>query len=459
METLVKKSLIVGVIGIAILIALSYAILMFSDSGTTYQPGDVVAGWAVMFFFTIGIICSVLLIGILAAWWTYADSRSTNDTTKASLIAGVTTITILAAAAFALILLIGNNATLFQLFIIGFSIFYIITAIFSVMGGIFYLFVFRNLIDYVKHKQAMLLWSIVAGVLPGCIAAFIIAITWDHLNDFPLSDLLIDLLVFSLMACSSGILSSILPIGSNRTDNIIPKNMIAGSVVAILALMAPIIVSVEKAAALPGTSVILLIMMAPLAIISGMTIAIVGSALVCKIGHILKAPINTDARNDVPFYWNSIKIGTIAGVLLALFMFLPIPIAAISGDAKIDIYYRISSLMTIVPFILVPIVEAYIGYISAKYFSIKTTREATVASGIASSTSVLFLLVGDMANNILQIYFVPYFTPGSDLLSLNAYMFMTRVIMCYPFVIVALIAIAMASGSVMAESRFKKDGV
>ena len=233
--------------------------------------------------------------------------------------------------------------------------------------------------------------------------------------------------------------------------------MIAGTIVAIIALMTPFVVSVEKIAALPGISIILLFMIAPLAIIGGMTIAIVGGALKDKIAYTLKAPADIVDRNDMPFYWHSLKIGTMAGVLLAIFMFLPVPIAALSGDAKIDTYYRISSLMTIIPFFLVPLVEVFIGAISAKHYSIKTTREATVASGIASSISVLILFMGDMANNILQIYFVPYFTPGSDLLSLNAYMFMTRVIMCYPFVIVALITFAMASGAVWAERRFKNN--
>lgn len=455
MEVLVKKALMIGVLGIAILIAMSYAILTISNSSTSNQPGDVVAGWAEMFFITVGIVCSMLLIGIMAAWWTYADSRSINDSIKASLIAGVTSITIL--AVFVLILLISSNTSLFQLFIIGFSIFYLIVALFSVMGCLFYLYVIRYVSDHVKNIRSLILESIAAGVLPGLVVAIIIVINGDHLNKIPLSHFLIDIFIFILMACLSGIISSILSICSKRNENFIAKNMISGSIVGIVALTAPLIISIVKTAALSGPSVIFLILLAPLAIIGGMTMAILGSALKGEIEHVLKPHISIIDRDDMPFYWHSIKLGIMAGIVLAVFMFLPIPIAALSGDAKIDMYNRINQLMTVITFFLVPLVEVFIGVISAKYFSIKTTREAAVAAGIASSISVLLLFAGNMANSILQIYFVPYFTPGNDLLSLNAYMFLTNFIMCYPFVIVALIAIAMTSGVVMAEGRFKNN--
>lgn len=442
LKNLYKKALIIGITGVPILLLIMYGISVLTYTGQADKPRDVVEGWGALFFMAVAAVCGLFIIGVISAWWAGKETTSIGESIKASLISGIVTVTILAM----IVLVIFNIylIQLLQLILLIFGLFYLIAAIFSVSGAIFYAFILRNLGTQLADDPAAYLYSLAAGLITGFISMGFIALTWNGLNNITILQLLADILVFSAMAMSAGIIMTGLLKHEKTIDNgpMFPIG-VAGLTVGSLTFIAPLASILLNSGSIRGMSLVFYSLVIPLPIIAGVVLALIGGTL----ANIFMRPVKkTDMEvisRRLPGLIH-IKLGLIGGILMAILMFFPILSASLSGDTGSSAYYEVSNIVTMASFLVVPVGIAIIGALAVRYSRARSVREAAAVAGITGAISIFILFMGDMAKNILHIR---SFVSDRPLLDMYAYGSLTNVIMCYPLVLLALLTIAVCSGA------------
>lgn len=397
-----------------------------------------------MFFMAVAAVCSLFLIGVISAWWAGEETTYVGELIKASLISGIVTVTIF--AVIVLVIFNTNLTQLLQLMLLIFGLFYLIAAIFSVSGAMFYAFILRNLGMHLAYDPASYLYSMAAGLIPGLTSMGFISLNWNGLKYITIFQLLEYLLIFSAMAMSSGILMAILlRHRKNETHRLMLLFVVTGLIVGVLTFIAPMVNIFLKGDNIPLMSLVFYALVIPLPIIAAIVLALIGGALVNNINL---PPKTTDVEIiKSPLYsLNYIKLGFIGGIFLAIFMFLPILVASLLDSKESLVYYRADNTITMISFFIVPIAEVVIGIAAVRYTPVRSMREAAAIAGMAGSISVFILFMGEMAKEFMHIYFVPLFAPDKPLLDMYASLGLDKLIICYPFILLALLTIAVCSG-------------
>lgn len=436
-----QKAVIAGILGVLILLLAIYIISVLTYTGQSDMPHDVVEGWAALFFMAVAAVCGLFIIGVISAWWAGKETASIGEEIKASLISGIVTVTILAV----IVLLTFNLylTQLLQLILLIFGLFYLIAIIFSALGALFYVFIFRGLGSSLANDPAAYIYSLAAGLITGFISMGFIALTWNGLNYITVLQLLVDILVFSAMAMGVGIILTVLLRRKKRVDkrSVFPIG-VAGLTVGALTFTAPLANIILKSGSIRGMSLVFYSLVIPLPIIAGIVLALIGGTLANIFMHPLKTTDMEVISRPIPGLIQ-IKLGFIGGILMAILMFFPILVTGLSGDTRSPAYYEVSNIITIASFLIVPIGEAILGMLAVRYGRARSVREAAAVAGITGAISVFILFMGDMAKNILHIR---SFASDRPLLDMYAYGGMTNIIMCYPFVLLALLTIAVCCG-------------
>jgi hypothetical protein len=433
-----QKAVIVGILGVLILLLAIYSISVLTYTGQSDKPHDVVEGWAAMFFMAVAAVCSFFLIGMASAWWAGKETASIEELIKASLISGIVTVTILA-----VIVLVTFNiylTQLLQLILLIFGLFYIIAIIFSALGALFYVFIFRGLGSSLANDTAAYLYSLAAGLITGSISMGFIVLTWNGLNYITILQLSADILIFSAMAVCAGIIVTALLGHKKSVDRgpVFPIG-VAGLIVGALTFTAPLASVLLRGGSIRGASLVFYFLVFPLPIAAAVLLALTGGALASIFMRPVKTTDMEIIGRPLPGLFH-IKLGLAGGILMALLMFSPI---LVTGDTPSQTYYQASNIITMASFFIVPAGEAIIGMLAVRHSRVRSMREAAAAAAITGAISVFILFMGDMAKNILHLH---SFVSERHLLDMYAYGSMTNVIMCYPFVLLALLTIAVCSG-------------
>jgi len=433
-----KKAFAVGILGILVVLFFLYCILVLANVGHTEGPRDVVEGWAVMFLMAVAATCSFLVIGTASAWWAGKETSSAWDLIKTSVLSGLVTVTLLAVVLLAIFSgYLTQTLSLIQ-FIIG--IFYVIAIIFSGMGALFYYFVLEGFASSLARDPAAHVYSLAAGLMAGSVAMGFIGLTWNGLTYITVLQLLVDVLVFSAMAVCAGMITTALPRrkSSAGTAPMFPTAL-AGLMVGAMAFIAPLASILLEGGSIRAGSLVFNLLATPLPIVAGALLALAGGALVnIIIRHTGGAGMEVESR-QIPGLFH-VKLGLAGGILMALLVFLPVLVA---GDARSLTYHSAGNIVTFASFLIVPAGMAIIGMLAVRHGPARSVREAAAIAGITGAISVFTMFIGDMAKNILHIH---SFVPDRPLLDMYAYGSMTNVIMCYPFVLLALLTIAVCCG-------------
>ncbi|AFD00537.1 hypothetical protein Mtc_1793 [Methanocella conradii HZ254] len=434
MKGLYIKSLIIGIIGVPLILLAIYGILAITNAGQSDKPLDVVEGWAVMFFMAVAAVYGLSLIGVISAWWTGKETASIGEVVKSSLISGIIAVTILAV----IVLVIFYMYVALLLLIFG--LLYLIAIIFSTLGAMFYVFIIRGMGSSLAADPAASAYSMASGLIAGSISMGFIALTWNGLDYITLLQLFADMLVFSAMAACAGIIVTVLLRRKRAVDNGPMFQIgVAGLIVGALTFTAPLVSLLLKGSSIRGISLVFYSLAIPLPIIGGVVLALIGGMLANIFIRPEKATDVKAISHPLPGLFQ-IELALAGGILMALLMFSPILFA---GGASSIAYHGVNNIVNMASFFIVPTGEAIIGALAVRYSHARSMREAASIAGITGAISVFILFIGDMAKNFLHIHSIVNDRP---LLDMHAYGGMTNVMMCYPFVLLTLITIAICSG-------------
>ncbi len=423
------RSIIAGIIGVAIILLMAYGILAIGNAGQSERPVDVVQGWVNIFFISVAAVCSLFLIGVISAWWTGNESHIW-EALKSSLISGLISVTILMVMALIMLYMYLGPLSLI------FGLFYLIAIIFSPLGAMFYVFIIRGAGSSLVANPLASAYSVVSGLISGSVSMGFIALSWNGLGNITVFQLFEDLLLFSIMSFFAGVLAVVL---LRRKMPAYSGHMlqagIAGLIAGALTFLAPFASLMLKGSSIRGISLIAYSMAIPLPLIGGVVLASIGGTLANYFACREKA---TGVTSLSGLY--HVKLAIAGGILMALFIFSPI---LITWGASSIAYHEVNNTVTMASFFIVPIGEAIIGLLAVRYGHARSMRDAAATAGITGAISIFIIFIGDMAKSILYIHGI---VDARPILDMHAYGSMTNAILCYPFVLLALITIAICSG-------------
>ncbi len=434
-----KKAFAVGIPGILVVLFFLYCILVLANVGHTDGPYDVVEGWAVMFLMAVAAACSFLVLGTASAWWARKETSSAWDLIKTSALSGLVTVALLAV----ILLAIFNGYLTQTLPLIQFilCIFFVIAIVFSGMGALFYYFVLEGFASSLARDPAAYVYSVAAGLIAGSASMGFIGLTWNGLAYITVLQLLADILVFSAMAMGAGAMTMALLKRKKYagTKPVLPVGF-AGLVVGALAFIAPLAsILLLKGGSIRAGSLVFNLLAIPLPIVAGSLLALAGGAFANAFIRLTGRAGMEAVSRQLPGLFH-VKLGLAGGILMALLMFLPVLVA---GDTRSLTYYSASNIVIFASFLIVPAGEAVIGMLAVRHGHAGSVHEAAAIAGITGAISIFTLFIGDMAKNILHVH---SFVADRPLLDMYAYGSMTNVFMCYPFVLLALLTIAVCCG-------------